>query len=69
MSSKQQLIEQIIQAWHDLQRQTPLVQCITNSVANNYVANILLAAGASPAMIDNSFEAESFTQILISFNV
>ena len=53
MSSKQQLIEQIIQAWHELQRQTPLVQCMTNSVANNYVANILLAAGASPAMIDN----------------
>ena len=63
MSSKQQLIEQIIQAWHELQRQTPLVQCMTNSVANNYVANILLAAGASPAMIDNPFEAESFTQI------
>ena len=71
MSSKKQLIEQIIQAWHELQRQTPLVQCITNSVANNYVANILLAAGASPAMIDNPFEAGSFTQIssALSINV
>ena len=69
MSSKQQLIEQIIQAWHELQRQTPLVQCMTNSVANNYVANILLAAGASPAMIDNPFEAESFTQISSALSI
>lgn len=70
MSSKQQLIEQIIQAWHELQRQTPLVQCMTNSVANNYVANILLVL-ASPAMIDNPFEAQSFTQIssALSINV
>ena len=57
MSQKQQLIDQVIDAWQALQQQTPLVQCITNSVANNYVANILLAAGASPAMIDNPFEA------------
>ena len=69
MSSKKQLIEQIIQAWHELQRQTPLVQCMTNSVANNYVANILLAAGASPAMIDNPFEAGSFTQISSALSI
>ena len=57
------LIEHIIQAWKTLQDQQPLVHCITNSVAANYVANILLAAGASPAMIDNPFEAESFAKI------
>ena len=28
----------------------PLVQCITNYVAMNYAANVLLAAGASPAI-------------------
>lgn len=53
MSLKQQLIDQVIEAWHSLQDKAPLVQCITNSVATNYTANILLAAGASPAMIDN----------------
>jgi hydroxyethylthiazole kinase len=69
MSQKQQLIEQVIEAWHSLQSQTPLVQCITNSVASNYVANILLAAGASPAMIDNPFEAEDFTKISSALSI
>ena len=63
MSQKQQLIHQVIEAWRALQHKIPLVQCMTNSVANNYVANILLAAGASPAMIDNPFEAADFTKI------
>ena len=34
-----------------LREQTPLVQCITNYVAMNMTANVLLAAGASPAML------------------
>lgn len=57
------ILEHVIEAWTALQTQQPLVQCMTNSVAANYAANILLAAGASPAMIDNPFEAESFTKI------
>lgn len=60
---KAQILEQVVEAWTQLQVQQPLVHCITNSVAANYVANILLAAGASPAMIDNTFEAESFAKI------
>ena len=60
---KSEILEQVIEAWNQLQAQQPLVHCITNSVAANYVANILLAAGASPAMIDNPFEAESFAKI------
>ncbi len=59
----QEILECVIEAWKQLQLQQPLVQCITNTVAANYAANILLAAGASPAMIDNSFEAESFVKI------
>lgn len=54
---------QVIAAWHNLHAQNPLVQCVTNQVASNYAANVLLACGASPAMIDNPFEAESFTKI------
>ena len=30
----------------------PLVQCLTNSVVTNFTANVLLAAGAAPAMVD-----------------
>ncbi|MBJ9984379.1 hydroxyethylthiazole kinase [Acinetobacter sp. S40] len=63
MYNSSNIIDYVIHAWEKLQEQTPLVQCITNSVAANYTANVLLAAGASPAMIDNPFEAESFTQI------
>lgn len=57
------LLNQICEAWSLLQKQQPLVHVMTNAVASNYVANILLAANASPAMIDNPFEAESFVKI------
>ena len=51
MSLKQQLIDQVIKAWRALQQQAPLVQCMTNSVANNYVANILLACSQNATRI------------------
>lgn len=59
---KKTYLEQIIHAWQELQHQKPLVQCITNTVASHYTANILLAAGAAPAMIDHPNEAAAFTQ-------
>lgn len=40
--------------------QAPLVQCITNYVAMNIAANVLLAAGASPAMVHAEEEAGEF---------
>ena len=63
------LLEKILSAWTDLQTKQPLVHCITNSVAANYAANVLLAAGASPAMIDNPFEAESFASIAAALSI
>ena len=63
------LMAYVAEAWTALQTQQPLVQCITNSVAANYAANVLLAAGASPAMIDNPFEAESFTRISAALSI
>ncbi|WP_336170291.1 hydroxyethylthiazole kinase [Acinetobacter sp. 161(2023)] len=69
MTSTSSLIEQVIEAWHNMQAKTPLVQCITNSVAANYTANVLLASGASPAMIDNPYEAESFTKISSALSI
>lgn len=35
----------------------PLVQCLTNTVTTSFVANVLLALGASPAMVDIRGEA------------
>ncbi|KRJ14967.1 hydroxyethylthiazole kinase [Acinetobacter pittii] len=69
MTSASTLIEQVIDAWQNMQAKTPLVQCITNSVAANYTANVLLASGASPAMIDNPYEAESFTKISSALSI
>lgn len=46
-----------------LQKVEPLVQCLTNKVVTNFTANALLAAGASPAMLDTPEESEEFAQI------
>ncbi|WP_346913112.1 hydroxyethylthiazole kinase [uncultured Roseibium sp.] len=46
-----------------LRRDLPLVQCITNYVAMNIAANVLLAAGASPAMVSDPEEADEFARI------
>lgn len=46
-----------------LRAQNPLVQCITNYVAMNVAANVVLAAGASPAMLHAAEEIEDFTPI------
>ncbi|SNS37675.1 hydroxyethylthiazole kinase [Rhodococcoides kyotonense] len=42
---------------------TPLVQSLTNIVSANFVTNVLLAAGASNAHIDNAHEAAGFAAI------
>ncbi|WP_010114719.1 hydroxyethylthiazole kinase [Acinetobacter sp. P8-3-8] len=63
------ILDKVVAAWIELQTKQPLVHCITNSVAANYTANILLAAGASPAMIDNPFEAESFASIAAALSI
>ncbi|AMD88090.1 hydroxyethylthiazole kinase [Actinomyces radicidentis] len=41
----------------------PLVQCLTNSVVTNVTANVLLAAGAAPAMVDITGEAGPFAAV------
>lgn len=44
----------------EMRQAVPLVQCITNFVAMNIAANVLLAAGASPAMVHAEEEAGEF---------
>ncbi len=53
-------IDMVVAAHQALKAQKPLVQCLTNNVTANLVANALLAAGATPAMIDNPQEAGRF---------
>ncbi|WP_106746820.1 hydroxyethylthiazole kinase [Yoonia maritima] len=53
----------IEQALADLRNQAPLVQCITNYVAMNIAANVVLAAGASPAMVHAEAEVANFVPI------
>ena len=46
-----------------LRDKNPLVHCITNYVAMNIAANVVLAAGASPAMVHAPEEIADFTPI------
>jgi hydroxyethylthiazole kinase len=46
-----------------MRKTAPLVHCITNFVAMNVAANVLLAAGASPAMVHANEEAGEFAAI------
>lgn len=53
----------LAQATEAMRAAGPLVQYLTNIVAANTTANVLLAAGASPAVIDNPREAADFAGI------
>jgi hydroxyethylthiazole kinase len=46
-----------------LRESPPLVQCLTNVVVAGWTANVLLAVGAAPAMVDNPHEAGEFAAI------
>lgn len=48
---------------------TPLIHSITNYITANDVANILLAAGASPIMADDIREVEEITTICGGLNI
>jgi len=48
----------------DLRAKNPLVHCITNYVAMNISANVVLAAGASPAMIHAPEETADFVKVV-----
>lgn len=47
----------------DLRAAQPLVSCLTNIVVAQWTANVLLAAGAAPAMVDNPYEAGDFARV------
>ncbi|MEP1614120.1 MAG: hydroxyethylthiazole kinase [Roseobacter sp.] len=53
----------------ELRKRNPLVQCITNYVAMNVAANVVLAAGASPAMVHADEEIADFTPICSALTI
>lgn len=53
----------------EMRAASPLVQCITNYVAMNIAANVLLAAGASPAMVHATEEAGEFARIAAALTI
>ncbi|WP_434639793.1 hydroxyethylthiazole kinase [Klebsiella sp. I138] len=48
---------------HLFRRHSPLVHCMTNDVVQTFTANVLLAIGASPAMVIDPQEASQFAAI------
>lgn len=48
---------------HHFRTRSPLTHCMTNDVVQTFTANVLLALGASPAMVIEAEEAEQFAKI------
>lgn len=54
---------------HQMRTTAPLVHNITNFVAMNFMANVLLAVGASPAMVHAREEAAEFAALAQALSV
>lgn len=61
MRSPRQSVEQATEAIAALRAEGARVHCLTNSVAQNFTANVLLACGAIPSMTVSPEEAPEFT--------
>ncbi|NTW39987.1 MAG: hydroxyethylthiazole kinase, partial [Cellulomonadaceae bacterium] len=55
--------EDAIRVLDELRRNGPLVHCMTNIVVAGFTANVLLAVGASAAMVENSEESAEFAEV------
>ena len=53
----------LITAIDTMRNTRPLVQCLTNNVVTQVTANVLLAAGATPAMCDTPEESAAFARV------
>lgn len=54
---------EVVEDLAQLRQSAPLTHCITNSVVTNFTANVLLAAGASPAMVVTIEEVAEFVRV------
>ncbi|MCL2297146.1 MAG: hydroxyethylthiazole kinase [Proteobacteria bacterium] len=55
--------------WQRVRTATPLVFCMTNDVVTNWTANVLLAAGASPAMLSDPSESEALAAVASALSI
>ncbi|WHP29921.1 hydroxyethylthiazole kinase [Trabulsiella odontotermitis] len=53
----------IAQSLQSFRTRSPLVHCMTNDVVQTFTANVLLALGASPAMVIDPDEAAEFAAV------
>ncbi|MDX6021804.1 hydroxyethylthiazole kinase [Scandinavium sp. V105_16] len=54
---------QLAHTSHLIRTRSPLVHCMTNDVVQTFTANVLLAIGASPAMVIDADEAPQFAAL------
>jgi hydroxyethylthiazole kinase len=54
---------QLAHTSHLFRTRSPLVHCMTNEVVQTFTANVLLAIGASPAMVIDADEAPQFAAV------
>lgn len=59
----EKLLKLSAEALDKLRNKKPLVMCITNTVVTNWTANVLLAAGAIPAMMEEPEEAAELAAV------
>lgn len=57
------------ETFKNVKGKSPIIHCITNYVAANDCANILLACGASPIMADDVGEVEEITAFCSGLNI
>jgi hydroxyethylthiazole kinase len=63
MSTEHPTAPSWVPSLHAVVERAPLVHCLTNIVVAGFTANVLLALGASPAMVENPEEAADFAAI------
>jgi len=62
-TSSESVVDSAADLLTELRAEPPLVHCITNAVVTGFTANVLLALGAAPAMVDITGEAGMFAAI------
>ena len=56
-------IRRVSAALRHVAEQQPLIHCLTNIVVAQFTANVLLAVGTSPAMVENASESGPFAAV------
>ncbi|MBE2212707.1 MAG: hydroxyethylthiazole kinase [Opitutaceae bacterium] len=63
MSTPATTLANVVEILERLRARRPLVHCLTNQVVKGFTANVLLALGAAPAMVEHPDEAGQFAGI------